>query len=558
MRNNKKLYIGVIFILTIVIIGLSYAWFNAILSGNDSAKENVVVAGTLKLSYTDSNEISLENAVPGATFTKTIKVKNTGTLPAAYNIIWQELTNTILRNELVLSATCKRLNASGEVEGTCNSIEETPIRAKRIIKNISIESNITHEYTITVLFKNTGSNQNYNMKKVFNGKFGIEEYVDNAVYCNTDVELTQGATYVNGQYTYKYMQESDYKILQGRPLDNWVNIDVDGWGVALTDKISTDAVTSELCTYINDKPVVSMNRMFFNSKANSIDLSSFNTSNVVNMTAMFYSSSVQSIDLSNFDTSKVTDMRYMFSGGQTVSITGLEYFNTSNVTDMGNMFNNNKITELNLNNFDTSNVTDMSYMFKNFLGNTLNLSSFDTSNVINMDGMFYSSKILELDLSNFDTSKVTDMRYMFSDSAVTSLDLSSFDTSNVTNMSYMFYKSAVTSLDLSNFDTSKVKSMLRMFSGSALTSLDLSSFDTSNVTNMSYMFSGATNLKTIYASDKFSLDNVTSSSSMFDSCTSLVGGSGTKYDSTKTDKTYAHIDGGTSNPGYFTNIADKK
>ena len=26
----------------------------------------------------------------------------------------------------------------------------------------------------------------------------------------------------------------------------------------------------------------------------------------------------------------------------------------------------------------------------------------------------------------------------------------------------------------------------------------------------------------------------------------------TKYDTTKTDKTYAHIDGGTSNPGYFT------
>ena len=40
---------------------------------------------------------------------------------------------------------------------------------------------------------------------------------------------------------------------------------------------------------------------------------------------------------------------------------------------------------------------------------------------------------------------------------------------------------------------------------------------------------------------------------MFNYCTSLVGGQGTTYnDSNPKDKTYAHIDGGTSNPGYFT------
>ena len=40
---------------------------------------------------------------------------------------------------------------------------------------------------------------------------------------------------------------------------------------------------------------------------------------------------------------------------------------------------------------------------------------------------------------------------------------------------------------------------------------------------------------------------------MFFNCTSLVGGQGTTYNSSNpTDKTYAHIDGGPSNPGYFT------
>lgn len=66
------------------------------------------------------------------------------------------------------------------------------------------------------------------------------------------------------------------------------------------------------------------------------------------------------------------------------------------------------------------------------------------------------------------------------------------------------------------------------------------------------MFYETTNLKTIYTSNKFSTNSVTMSTDMFKEATNLVGGLGTKYDSTKTDKTYARVDGGTSNPGYFT------
>ena len=90
-----------------------------------------------------------------------------------------------------------------------------------------------------------------------------------------------------------------------------------------------------------------------------------------------------------------------------------------------------------------------------------------------------------------------------------------------------------------------------MFSNSRVTSLDLSSFDTSNVRDMSSMFQAATNLKTIYASDKFVTTNVTKSSAMFRYCESLVGGNGTVYNSSNTGKTYARIDTA-STPGYFT------
>ena len=129
------------------------------------------------------------------------------------------------------------------------------------------------------------------------------------------------------------------------------------------------------------------------------------------------------------------------------------------------------------------------------------------------------------------------------------------NTSEVTNMAYMFMLcTSLTSLDVSHFNTSKVTDMNSMFCKcSSLTSLDLSSFNTSKVTKMGWMFSNCSNLRTIYVGSGWSTAAVTSSNDMFRDCTNLVGGQGTTYnESNPWDKTYAHIDGGTSNPGYFT------
>ena len=453
MNSSKKyLYVGVVALL--VVIGVSLAYFGIKIIGNDTAKGNKVVTGNLELTFTDTNEITLNDAFPGDSFRKTISVKNTGTKDVSYSLVWTELTNGIINNELVIEATCKRLNSSGTEEGTCEAISQTPIKSNTIKKNISIEPSITHEYTIKVTFIDTGSVQNYNKNKTFEGKLGITESSVKTVYCTYDGELTQGAEYVNGQYTYKYMQEGGYDGLG----QVWQDITSDGWGVQLTDIASTDAVTSEVCTYINNKPITSMSYMFYKSQATTLDISNFNT---------------------------------------------------SNVTDMSSMFGNSEATTLDVSNFDTSNVTNMGYMFSDSKATTLDVSNFYTSNVTNMNCMFWNSQATTLDVSNFDTSKVTDMSYMFKDSKATTLDLSNFDTSNVKNMSSMFWNSK------------------------------------------------ATNLKTIYGSSKFVTTAVTSSTNMFYGCTKLIGGAGTKYDSTKTDKTYARIDGGTSNPGYFTDIADK-
>ena len=134
--------------------------------------------------------------------------------------------------------------------------------------------------------------------------------------------------------------------------------------------------------------------------------------------------------------------------------------------------------------------------------------------------------------------------------------ISYLNTSEVTNMVALFANcKKMTNLDLSHFNTSKVTDMTGMFDGcSGLTSLDLSSFNTSQVTRMIRMFYDSGNLRTIYVDNGWSTAAVTYySSNMFSGCTNLMGGQGTTWNSfNPTDKTYAHIDGGPSNPGYFT------
>ena len=60
------------------------------------------------------------------------------------------------------------------------------------------------------------------------------------------------------------------------------------------------------------------------------------------------------------------------------------------------------------------------------------------------------------------------------------------------------------------------------------------------------------NLETIYVSNKWSTAAVEYGSDLFSNDTNLVGGAGTTYDVNHVDFSYAHVDGGTSNPGYFT------
>ena len=186
MKDKKILFGTFIALLLLLTTGLSYAYFSTSVSGNENAKNVVVEAGTLKLTYTDGPEIKVQNIKPGWSTTKEVTVKNTGTLDTAYNIVWQSLTNEITNNEMRISATCEKFDASGTLEGLYDAIDAIAIKDSKISTNISIKSGATHKYTFTIHFKEMNADQNYNQGKKFDGVLGIEEYVHVATQFEKD------------------------------------------------------------------------------------------------------------------------------------------------------------------------------------------------------------------------------------------------------------------------------------------------------------------------------------------------------------------------------------
>lgn len=446
--------------------------------------------------------------------------------------------------------------------------------SKLVINNISSNTiNITNEEVPTIISSqyNGEDNKYYfaggpiansqiesikfvtNPKEVLGTKWDASENGDNSVIAgyidSNGNELYEIYVASNSDKTTKVYTPEDASYMFYE-CSNLTTIDIQNLGTSKTTNMNS---MFAMCTNIT-----------------TLELQNFDTSNVEDMENMFFGcENLETLDISNFITAKVTTMCNMFQNCKKLTELNLESFDTSKVIDMNSMFNGcESLTILNLNNFNTTEVTDMSYMFgEGEALETLDVSKLNTNQVINMDGMFHHCKnLISLDVSEFDTSHVTDMSGMFNHCEnLTSLDVSKFDTSQVKSMRWMFGNcESLTNLDVRKFDTSQVTNMKAMFQACRkLIELNISNFNTSQVTNMSYMFCNCSSLRSIYVSEYnettgngWTTKNVTDSDEMFTSATKLVGGNGTKFNSSYIDATYARIDK-EGEPGYLTNIDQK-
>lgn len=193
---------------------------------------------------------------------------------------------------------------------------------------------------------------------------------------------------------------------------------------------------------------------------------------------------------------------------------------------------------------------------------TTNCTLWDTSNISNLSNLFFNcTKLKQIDLHTWNTKSVSTCYWLFRGcSSLEFINIDGWNTCNVYDMDRMFGECSklITIKGLNKLNTSNVQFMRLMFiSDTSLKSLDLSSFDTQNCIDTSQMFRDCYNLKSIYVSDTFVMTKVYNSTQMFLNCISLIGGAGTTFDPSFIDGTAARIDGGVSNPGYFTAIFQK-
>ena len=580
-KKQLLLSIGLVLILVLMIVGISYAAFKFTGLGN---KPNTITTGAITMEYTEStNTISMTGALPttdatgkvrltaGEYFDFTIKSSIKGNTNINWEIAAEDITPSSAKkmagkniklyltkltgdNEeevmapKVYNATTSANTKTGRPSGVMSLATGTMSTSETT--NYRLRMYVDEDYNP----QGDGGGLSFSVKinaygKVKEAPTGskIKAYMTQADLDNENYPETDFHTVAYRSKITSIITKKD-NIVPETAVESW-DISEAGDGSVMAYVEKTDEVLEPMPEpgptnakiYSNDEKVNDISKTIY-----ATPLSETNTNyaykltiggkggiianeNMVGYFLEFFSHFVNrvSIDLSALDTSEVTDMSYMFSYCSSLTNLDVSNFDTSEVTNMDSMFSEcHSLTSLDVSNFDTSKVTNMSGMFLRCSSLTsLDVSKFDTSKVTNMSWMFGEcSSLTSLDVSKFDTSKVTNMSWMFGEcSSLTSLNVSKFDTSKVTNMSWMFGEcSSLTSLDVSKFNTSQVTKMYCMFAYcSSLTSLDVSKFDTSSVTNMNGMFDICKRLTSLDLSS-FDTSQVTDMEHMFRWCNGLT------------------------------------
>ena len=174
MKDKKIIILSIVGVLMLVsiVVATSYAYFVANVSGNKDTNNVVVTNGVMSLEYKDGDEITLANAVPGSSVSKTFTVKNTGNVSTNYTIYFSELSNKFVdKTDLVYTLT----SSDG---GKSVAQTQVPSKNDAMVSNYAIEAGKTHTYTLTITFLNKDENQNDNMNVSFTTKIGINESVE--------------------------------------------------------------------------------------------------------------------------------------------------------------------------------------------------------------------------------------------------------------------------------------------------------------------------------------------------------------------------------------------
>ncbi len=193
MNRRQKIIVSVtgIFLVLLLLVGLTYAYFLTRITVNTNDKSISVSTANLAIVYgNDDGSVigSGEKITPGTTFEpKTFTVTNNGNANTDYVVVIEDAnvtyaetievdgvtqtagTETIFEsNDFTYTLTC---------ESGCNSVQESttfPIEGGILVGN-RLDVGETQTYTLTLTYNETGENQSNDMNKKLEAKINIKD-----------------------------------------------------------------------------------------------------------------------------------------------------------------------------------------------------------------------------------------------------------------------------------------------------------------------------------------------------------------------------------------------
>ena len=505
MDKKKQLLIsiGLVFLLVLMVMGVSYAAFTFIGSGE---RVNTITTGVISMEYKESsNVISINKALPttDATGKKRLTEGEYFDFTVLSNIKGSTAVNYEIAAEDVTSSTVKKIDGKHiklyltkiNSDGT-----ETEVMAPKTFKTsganqytgkpsgmMSLERNTTGEAFNTKYRLRMYVDENYNPQGDGGDlKFSVRINVYGKV---TSESMPQGGTlkaYMMPNQS--SLPETDFHTAKYKEKITSITTKKDNIvpATALDSFDVSDEQNKSVMAYVEDDGTGAGTYKLTIGGRNGIIANESMKNYFLGFT------NVKTIDLSNLDTSFTTNMDSMFINCSSLADLNMENFNFSKLTTPGVLFyNTSENIKVSMKNANFENLSNFSNLFRFISSLDLSGANFTGTNLKKLFDTNSYCDLISINLSNAITNDVKDMSYMFSRcDKLKEINLTNIDTSSVTNMASMFYGCTnLEEINVTSFNTSKVTNMSSMFNVcSSLVTLDLSSFDTSSVTDMSYMF----------------------------------------------------------------------
>lgn len=196
-KKYKILFAGFLAIITLILIGTTYAFFTAS-TDNSHNQTASVTSGTMVLTFSDNDNGVSAVLHLGESVTKTFTIQNTGTLEAYAKITWVDLVNTYISPGLTYELSYSTSQNGTYIPVKTGSVPNASSATTTELSNaLLIPADTTYYYKVTITYNNlTDVDQTADKSAKMHSKFNIVSTVGTAIGKIIDIASSNPTTMV--------------------------------------------------------------------------------------------------------------------------------------------------------------------------------------------------------------------------------------------------------------------------------------------------------------------------------------------------------------------------